>query len=56
MSPAGGIRRRFCANATDRAWEQAFSYDGFGNLTGNTVTAGGAPSPGEKANSMNGGQ
>jgi YD repeat-containing protein len=32
-----------CAAATNGNWGQAFAYDGFGNLTGKTVTQGSAP-------------
>jgi YD repeat-containing protein len=43
------------AQATDGTWDNAYCYDGFGNLTAKTVTAGSAPSfsgwnPGYDAN------
>ena len=38
-----GLNRLSSAGATNGVWGQAFTYDGFGNLTGKTVTAGSAP-------------
>src|SRR5205807_10526697 len=37
------LNRLASARATSGSWGQAFTYDGFGNLTGKTVTAGRAP-------------
>ncbi len=37
------LNRLTKAETTDSAWGQAFAYDGFGNLTGKTVTKGSAP-------------
>ncbi len=37
------LNRLASATATSNAWGQSYSYDGFGNLTGQTVTAGSAP-------------
>jgi RHS repeat-associated protein len=37
------LNRLSSAAATSGAWGQAFAYDGFGNLTNKTVTAGSAP-------------
>ena len=34
------LNRLSGAGATSGSWGQGFSYDGFGNLTGKTVTAG----------------
>ena len=40
------LNRLASAGATSgTAWGQAYTYDGFGNLTGEIVTAGSAPSP-----------
>jgi len=39
-----GLNRLSGASATNGAWGQGFAYDGFGNLTDKTVTAGSAPS------------
>jgi YD repeat-containing protein len=36
------LNRLSTAQATNNAWGQAYSYDGFGNLTAKTVTAGSA--------------
>jgi RHS repeat-associated protein len=38
------VNRLATAGATSGSWGQSYSYDGFGNLTGQTVTAGSAPS------------
>ena len=38
-----GLNRLSSAGATNGSWGQAFTYDGFGNLTGKTVTQGSAP-------------
>ena len=38
------LSRLASAAATNNSWGQSYSYDGFGNLTGQTVTAGSAPS------------
>ena len=38
------LNRLATAAATNNSWGQAYSYDGFGNLTAETVTAGSAPS------------
>jgi RHS repeat-associated protein len=38
------VNRLLTATATSYAWGQSYSYDGFGNLTGQTVTYGSAPS------------
>jgi RHS repeat-associated protein len=38
------LNRLASATATSSAWGQSYSYDGFGNLTGQTVTVGSAPS------------
>ena len=38
------LNRLATATATSYAWGQSYSYDGFGNLTGQTVTYGSAPS------------
>jgi YD repeat-containing protein len=38
------LNRLIAAQATNNSWGNAYSYDGFGNLTGKTVTAGSAPS------------
>ncbi|MGD1098721.1 MAG: hypothetical protein ABSB35_42955 [Bryobacteraceae bacterium] len=38
------LNRLASATATSNSWGQSYSYDGFGNLTGQTVTAGSAPS------------
>jgi RHS repeat-associated protein len=38
------LNRLATAQATDGSWGNAYSYDGFGNLTAKTVTAGSAPS------------
>jgi RHS repeat-associated protein len=38
------LNRLASATATSSSWGQSYSYDGFGNLTGQTVTAGSAPS------------
>lgn len=38
------LNRLASASATNGSWGQSYSYDGFGNLTGQTVTAGTAPS------------
>jgi YD repeat-containing protein len=37
------LNRLATAGATNATWGQAFAYDGFGNLTGKTVTQGSAP-------------
>jgi RHS repeat-associated protein len=37
------LNRLATAGATNGTWGQAFAYDGFGNLTGKTVTQGSAP-------------
>jgi RHS repeat-associated protein len=37
------VNRLATAQATNNSWGNAYSYDGFGNLTGSTVTAGTAP-------------
>uniref|UniRef100_Q024R2 YD repeat protein n=1 Tax=Solibacter usitatus (strain Ellin6076) TaxID=234267 RepID=Q024R2_SOLUE len=37
------LNRLSTANATNASWGQAFTYDGFGNLTGKSVTQGSAP-------------
>jgi RHS repeat-associated protein len=37
------LNRLSTAQATDGTWGNAYSYDGFGNLTAKTVTAGSAP-------------
>ena len=37
------LNRLAAAGATNGTWGQAFAYDGFGNLTGKTVTQGSAP-------------
>jgi len=37
------LNRLLTATATNNSWGQSYSYDGFGNLTGQTVTAGSAP-------------
>jgi YD repeat-containing protein len=37
------LNRLTGAGATNGTWGQAFTYDGFGNLTGKVVTAGSAP-------------
>jgi len=37
------LNRLATAQATDSSWGQAYSYDGFGNLTAKTVTAGSGP-------------
>ena len=37
------LNRLASASATNGSWGQAFSYDGFGNLTGKTATAGSPP-------------
>jgi RHS repeat-associated protein len=37
------LNRLATAGATSATWGQAFAYDGFGNLTGKTVTQGSAP-------------
>jgi RHS repeat-associated protein len=37
------LNRLATAQATDGSWGNAYSYDGFGNLTAKTVTAGSAP-------------
>ena len=37
------LNRLSTAGATNGSWGQAFTYDGFGNLTGKTVTQGSAP-------------
>ena len=37
------LNRLSTANATSGSWGQAFTYDGFGNLTGKSVTQGSAP-------------
>ena len=37
------VNRLATAGATNGTWGQGFTYDGFGNLTGKTVTAGSAP-------------
>uniref|UniRef100_Q024R0 YD repeat protein n=1 Tax=Solibacter usitatus (strain Ellin6076) TaxID=234267 RepID=Q024R0_SOLUE len=37
------LNRLSTANATNGSWGQAFTYDGFGNLTGKSVTQGSAP-------------
>ena len=37
------VNRLASATATNGSWRQAFAYDGFGNLTQKTVTAGSAP-------------
>jgi YD repeat-containing protein len=38
------LNRLSAASATNGSWGQAFTYDGFGNLTAKTVTQGSAPS------------
>jgi YD repeat-containing protein len=38
------LSRLIAAATTDASWGQAFTYDGFGNRTGATVTKGTAPS------------
>jgi RHS repeat-associated protein len=38
------LNRLASAGATSNAWGQSYTYDGFGNLTNQTVTAGTAPS------------
>jgi RHS repeat-associated protein len=38
------LNRLATAGATSSAWGQSYTYDGFGNLTNQTVTAGTAPS------------
>jgi RHS repeat-associated protein len=38
------VNRLIGAATTDASWGQAYTYDGFGNLTGKTVTKGSAPS------------
>ena len=38
------LNRLIAAQATNNSWGNAYSYDGFGNLTAKTVTAGSAPS------------
>ena len=38
------LNRLASAGATSNAWGQSYAYDGFGNLTNETVTAGTAPS------------
>jgi YD repeat-containing protein len=38
------LNRLASAGATSSSWGQSYSYDGFGNLTNQTVTAGTAPS------------
>ena len=37
------LNRLASAQSTSGSWGQSYSYDGFGNLTGQTVTAGSAP-------------
>src|SRR5258708_8032870 len=37
------LNRLIAAATTDSSWGQAFTYDGFGNLTGQTQTKGRAP-------------
>jgi YD repeat-containing protein len=37
------LNRLATAQATNNAWGNAYGYDGFGNLTGESVTAGKAP-------------
>jgi RHS repeat-associated protein len=37
------LNRLATAQATNNSWGNAYTYDGFGNLTGSTVTAGTAP-------------
>ena len=37
------LNRLATAGTTNGTWGQAFAYDGFGNLTGKTVTQGSAP-------------
>ncbi len=37
------LNRLTAAGAANGTWGQAFSYDGFGNLTGKTATAGSPP-------------
>ena len=38
------LHRLIGATATNNAWGEAYSYDGFGNLTAKTPTVGSAPS------------
>src|ERR1017187_4720115 len=38
-----GLQRLASAATTGTQWGEAYSYDGFGNLTGKTVTKGSAP-------------
>src|ERR1700685_3309524 len=37
------LNRLASATSSTSSWGQAFTYDGFGNLTGTSVTAGSAP-------------
>jgi YD repeat-containing protein len=38
------LNRLIAASTADNTWGNVYTYDGFGNLTGKTVTKGSAPS------------